>query len=527
MSLPQPANPYLDVLPPLATMNELARQIGSRPHHSDAERTLRHVERRYCVLRLRQLFIPAARHVRFGEGIDMLLRSGYEGRDPSRGQFIRRQAALAKRGKKDLLLPARPLGCDSGAGSGFLIGAPGMGKTRTIEQMLKRYPQAADLPNLPRQVVWIKLECPERGSIRSLCLQFFDELTRLAGSTDYGALLAPRRASDDDLMNRMALAAAWHGVGILVIDEIQHIGRHTGEEHQLMTFLTRLTNQLAIPVLLAGTLSVLGQVQKTGRMARRSVGPACAVWMPRPQDREWRSLLEQLWRFQWTQTATELDEELAETFFECTGGILDLLVKLYVSVQLRLIYRSEVGGGRDEVITPAFVRGVAEADFAPVRPMIEALCLGDSSSLRRFDDLHAFDRSYWGALEQLMEHKMQQPIDTGGAVSPKIAVREGDHYQLIWSKLQTEGLGDDLILQLIDKVRAQGHDARQDPLGFFEHVRKLIRGRKSKRKDEVAFDPAILEDRDLRKLVAEAAGRGLTPLEAIRGAGLTGIWPEA
>ncbi|RIV79159.1 hypothetical protein, partial [Pelagerythrobacter aerophilus] len=64
-------------------------------------------------------------------------------------------------------------------------------------------------------------------------------------------------------------------------------------------------------------------------------------------------------------------------------------------------------------------------------------------------------------------------------------------------------------------------------LGFFEHVRKLIRGRKSKRKDEVAFDPAILEDRDLRKLVAEAAGRGLTPLEAIRGAGLTGIWPEA
>ena len=48
-----------------------------------------------------------------------------------------------------------------------------------------------------------------------------------------------------------------------------------------MTFLTQLTNQLGIPVVFIGTLSVLPQVQRTARMARRSVGPACALWEPR------------------------------------------------------------------------------------------------------------------------------------------------------------------------------------------------------------------------------------------------------
>lgn len=526
MAAELPRNPYVESLPPLATMRELARQIANRPHHSDAERGLRPVERRYALMRLRQLFVPSARHVRFAEGVDMLLRSGYEGRDPSGAKFTRRQASLARRAEKAPLPSPRPLGCASGAGSGFLIGAPGMGKTRTVEQILRRYKQTTDLPNLPTQVLWLKLECPDKGSIRSLCMQFFEELSRVVGSTDYEALLAPRKASEDDLMNRMALAASFHGLGILVIDEIQHIGRHTGEEHQLMIFLTQLTNQLAIPVLFMGTLSVLGEVQRTGRMARRSVGPACAIWMPRAKDDEWRALLSEVWRYQWTEGGTPLDEELADAFFECTGGILDLMVKLYLSVQLRLIYRSEVGAGRDEVITPAFVRSVAEADFAPVRPMVEALCLGDRSKLARFDDLHAFDRSYWGALDQLMDRRIGRPLETGPVELPKVAVPEGDHYQLIWSKLQSEGLGDDLILQLIDKVRAEGRDAQEDPLGFFERVRKLSKSKKSRQKREAGADPATLDRDDLRKLVAEAAGQGLTPLEAIKGAGLGGIWPE-
>jgi len=322
------------------------------------------------------------------------------------------------------------------------------------------------------------------------------------------------------------MAAAFHGLGILVIDEIQNIGRHTGEEHLLMTFLTQLTNQIGIPILMMGTLSVLPQIRRTGRMARRSVGPACAVWMPRGRDNEWHALLEEVWRYQWTDVATPLGPELREVFFECTGGILDLMIKLSISVQLRLIYRSELGGASSEIITPSFLRSVAEADFAPVRSMVKALCLGDTSKLMRFDDMHAFDCSYWSTLEQIMDRPIKRAGQGSVAQVSIPTVPEGDHYQLVMAKLQSEGFGADLVLQWVDQVRAAGLDAQTDPIGFYKEVKKLIRSSKRRKGGAIPLDPATLEDHDLRRLVAEAANRGLTPLEAIKAAGLSGIWPD-
>lgn len=523
-----PDNPYLSALPALATMRERADELRVAPHYSAQERSLRPVERRFALMRLSRIFIPAPRHIRFAEGLDMLLHSGYEGRDPSGMGFAARAGKIARRRQAGTLLAPRPASGSGGAGNGFLIGAPGMGKTRTIEHSLRRYPQVCDHPGLPRQICWMKLECPSRGSIRSLCIQFFDELSRLVGNTDYRALYGHRKASEDTMMSDMALAASFHGLGILVIDEIQHIGRISGEEHGLMTFLTQLTNQLAIPVVFIGTLSVLPQVQRTARMARRSVGPACALWEPRRDDPDWRRLLEEVWRYQWTEEVNPLTEELAATIYDCTGGIIDLMVKLYLAVQLRLIYRSEIRGSTGgEIITPEFVRRVADADFAPIKPMVEALCLGDRTKLARFDDLHSFDRGFRESLSQLFDQPLRAQITAPPIDLPLIPAPEGDAYQMIWAKLSNDGLGEEIILQLIDTVRAEGLDAEQDLLGFFARISELRKKRKGRKAPAEKVDTAAMEACDLRRLVAEAAESGLTPLEAIRAAGLTGIWLEA
>ncbi len=49
----------------------------------------------------------------------------------------------------------------------------------------------------------------------------------------------------------------------------------------------------------------------------------------------------------------------------------------------------------------------------------------------------------------------------------------GNHYQIVWSRLQKMVLGDDMILRVIDAARAEGFEAGEDLLGFYEKVLKL------------------------------------------------------
>lgn len=523
-----PANPYIEALPPLRSLTERAAIISRIPHFDPAERCLRHVERRYALMRLFTFFNPAMRHLRISEGIDLLVRAGYEARNPADGAFAPRARNVARRIREAPQLFRQPVNEMAPAFTAALIGAPGLGKTRTVELSLAEYKQVVHHPGLPVQVVWLKLECPKRGSLRSLCIQFFIKMSAVTG-VDYVDLYVSAKASETDLQNMMALVASLHGLGLLVIDEIQHVGRSADGENELMTFVTGLSNQLGIPVMIIGTLSVLTRVEETCRMARRAVGPASEVWHPLQMQSEWHKLFDVLWGYQWTCRYTEPTPELRLAFFECTGGILDLLVKLFLSVQLRLLYRSELRGNDDEAISEDFVRGVAEIDFRPIKYMVEALLSADEKQIMRFDDLHSFDVSFRQALTQLIDQNLGARLTTSIETATEkgvIQVPQGDQYQAIWSKLRAEGLGDDLILRLIDAARAEGLDAQQDPFGFFERVIKLKSKVKRQRRDERELKLASLDAHDLRRLVPEAAERGLTPLEALRQAGLAGIWPE-
>jgi hypothetical protein len=522
-------NLYLDVLPPLRSLVERRDGIAVLPHYHPAERQMRHVDRRFSLMRLLRFFDPALRHLRISEGIDQLVRAGYETRNPANGGFKTRSRNLSRSLKAKTLLFSQPVSEAAPALTAALIGAPGLGKTRTVERTLAAYAQVVRHSDIPTQITWLKLEYPKRGSLRSLCLQFLTKMSGLVGSTDYTDLYVPGGATEADLQNMMALVANFHGLGLLVIDEIQHVGRSLDGEHDLMTFLTGLSNQLGIPLLIIGTLSVLPRLESTGRMARRAVGPASAVWHPLPFQDEWRDLFDRLWQYQWTCEFTEPSEALRQAFFECSGGILDLLVKLFLSVQLRLLYRSELRGGGDERITPEFVRSVADVDFRPVRHIVKALLGGDEKQIMRFDDLHSFDSGFRSALAQLVDPLIGQRLavsENTSASGPKIEMPQGDQYEAIWSKLRAMGLGEDLILRLIDGAKADGLDAQQDPFGFYEHVLKGMRQAKRQQKAIRHEKLASLEAHDLRRLVVTAVEQGLTALEILRAAGLVGILPE-
>jgi hypothetical protein len=101
-------------------------------------------------------------------------------------------------------------------------------KTTSIEAILSLYPQVI-LHNRYcendfsfTQIVWIELDCPFDGSIKGLYLNFFQAVDDLLG-TRYYDNYAGGRKTVDELLPRMALVASLHSIGVLVIDEIQHL----------------------------------------------------------------------------------------------------------------------------------------------------------------------------------------------------------------------------------------------------------------------------------------------------------------
>ncbi|MDT3705044.1 MAG: ATP-binding protein [Thermincola sp.] len=112
----------------------------------------------------------------------------------------------------------------------------GVGKTTAVEKVLSLYPQQIlhtkykGKPLFLTQLVWAKIDCPFDGSLKGLCLSFFAYVDRILG-TGYSKKFSSDRMTVDAALPRMAQIATTHCLGLLVIDEIQHLS--PGEKRRL------------------------------------------------------------------------------------------------------------------------------------------------------------------------------------------------------------------------------------------------------------------------------------------------------
>src|SRR5690606_12462215 len=119
-----------------------------------------------------------------------LLRHGYVSRNPRLPDYNR-----ALNGSQDIR---------STASSMTLMGFSGIGKTTAIVRVLSLYPQVIlhEHPLNLMQVVWLKLNCPHDGSLKSLCLDFFLKMDSLLG-TNYYEKFGNRRNSIISMVTQM------------------------------------------------------------------------------------------------------------------------------------------------------------------------------------------------------------------------------------------------------------------------------------------------------------------------------------
>lgn len=380
-------NPFIEALPPILSAEEAIDAMTVTPGYSDAERGLDAHYRFHCIQRLFRYFQPLDTHIEIEQRISRAIRQGYVNRNPLHAPYVQqlRQCGDA--------VSARSMGSVNfsavrSTAVGFtIIGMSGVGKTTAIERVLSLYPQRirhlsyGGHPFYLEQLTWLKLDCPFDGSIKGLCINFFAEVDSLLDST-YAKKFLASKTTVDAIIPRMAQVAWNHGLGLLVIDEIQHLSQaKSGGSEKMLNFFVTLVNTLGIPVVLIGTTKAMSILQSEFRQARRGSGQGDLLWERMQEDTSWKIMIRSMWKYQWTKTSCPLTSELEKTLYSESQGIIDIAIKLYALSQIKAI------ADRTETILPATIHAVAVEKLSLVKPMLDALRSGDKKKLLLYEDI--------------------------------------------------------------------------------------------------------------------------------------------
>lgn len=400
-------NPFIEALPAIMTEDEVMNTLARDPPYNDAERHLPSHLRLHAIQSALQCFAPLPVHLDLEQRFSRMIRAGYQMRNPIERNFWRNVDENCK--KLNLSTTVVPNSAHSIPLGFTIIGFPGVGKSTSVEAVLSLYPQVIyhhryrDRELNMAQLVWLKLECPHDGSVKGLCLNFFQTVDDLLG-TNYARNYAAGRRTTDELLPHMARLAALHGVGVLVIDEINRLsGSKSGGASKMLNFFVQLTNSIGVPVVLVGTFKAKAVLSGEFHQIRRGTGQGDLVWdrmqkgewvddnnegdIAKPQKPGvWQLLLESLWTYQYVKVPCPLSEELSDVLYEETQGITDFACKIYMLAQIRAIVTARTQ--RDEIINPDIIRSVARDSLRQAQPVLMALRRGDEQYLSTVPDIN-------------------------------------------------------------------------------------------------------------------------------------------
>lgn len=421
-------NPLIEALPPIWSKEQVMDMLQFYPNYQEEHRRWAPELRLHLIRNVLKFFEVLPRHLDLEQRLSSMLRLGYEARNPRLHHYYR----TIDRRIEALGLPS-PLGSNlqSSAIALAVVGLSGVGKSVTLGRLLTLYPQVIFHHHYRgndfsyTQLVWLKLECPFDGSVKSLCLNFFQALDDLFETNHMRIYARNGRASTEEMIKGMARLASLYAIGVLVIDEIQHLSNaKSGGSERMLSFFVELINKIGMPVVLVGTYKAMAMLNHEFRLARRSAGLGDFVWDSMKRDETWNLFLESLWRYQYTQKDCPLTPQMTRTLYDVTQGITDLAVKVYMLAQARAITRG------DEVLTASLIRSVAQDSFRLARPILDALKSGNIQELYRVDDVLPVDVE---TLLNVMTKHSSRPVsppdvtppDDGEDAPPKLEHKSG------------------------------------------------------------------------------------------------------
>ncbi len=383
-------NPLTEALPGIISHEDVVKSLRVRPLFDESERSFSNESRMHCIARLFwHFFQPMEQHIRIWDYLSICIRQGYIRRNPLEISSAKRANELyaAAMERRQPTVPAEYIPNSVGFA---IIGVSGVGKSTAVSSILQKYPQVIQHTHYKgrmldcKQIVWLKLDCSHNGSERGLCLSFLREVDRLVGTNYFAAY--EKRGTVDTLLTVMTRVASAYSLGVLLVDELQHIADARNDSRKLLNFFVTLENTIGVPVVLMGTPGALPLLQGDFRSARRCCAHGDIFWNPLQWDEsiqysEWEMFLRQMWQYQWIRKPVNISFEFMKTMYEETQGIEALAVILFILLQ------EEAIRNRTETIQVADVSLVAQKNMKIVQPMLNALRSGDPKKIAQYSDI--------------------------------------------------------------------------------------------------------------------------------------------
>lgn len=156
-------------------------------------------------------------------------------------------------------------------------------------------------------------------------------------------------------------------IGTIVLDEIQLINFNSNKENSYEGLLG-IVNKTKVALSVVGTDEAYQKLFAKLRNARRTGDLIDASAYT--SDREYFNyLVKLLLIWQWVDTPIEWSKELADTLYECTGGIINQLIWLYKWIMIE--YLDSKSKGNIETIDKKFIHRINDKHFKQLKNSID------------------------------------------------------------------------------------------------------------------------------------------------------------
>lgn len=288
---------------------------------------------------------------------------------------------------------------DDSANAGFsLIGYSGCGKSSALHALFANYPQVIihhgkDMSTYP-QIVYLVVNCPAHSNFRELYKNIGTAIDRALGNIKpvYAAELGMGSSSNLGLLNdKVRELIELFGIGIIIFDEIQLLSFDSSTENSFQGLL-HLSNRtkVAFGVVgtedarekIFGTFRILPDYVKKSKKSRkeqtdlvvgnlrqaRRLGTEIKADSYCDEYGLFHDIVIRLFEFQWFNERINPDEDMIKALYNCSKGIIDQLIGIYMYMQIDYIRRT-----RKPLINADYVYATAEKHYPGIQKILQQI----------------------------------------------------------------------------------------------------------------------------------------------------------
>ena len=376
-------NPFLESVPEQLDRGTFFRRIYGKPPFPPDMANITQQERHVCLSYLSGLYIPMDYLYTVYDILLRAIRTTYTTKTML--DTVRQMQALRDHGSA---------GSATQAQSGSLLGVPGIGKTSAVRRCLSLLPQCITHMEYKgksfykKQILYLFVECPADCSIKTLAYSMIAAVDRAIGSEYFRIAARQSRLSASALVTQVKIICLNHGIGLIVVDELQNVISTAEKNRQvkpLIKFLVELVNDTCTSLYFVGTSEADQLFSQQEHLKRRTRGLRL---LPLKPDAAYRTFLEQVWQYQVTPGRMVLTDAAANRIYDHSGGIPSYILQIFQESQAQALTQGKYCMDEQDIkqaiellslsVPKRYAAGTSLSDFSV--PVIEEQGLMDTDT---------------------------------------------------------------------------------------------------------------------------------------------------